>query len=141
VTVFEDADSGRVKGKMRQQTRIIFRDDSVAVDDVSGHGLVTRVFGTSRGAVPYLNLSFALLEQAVRRDRAVRGKAQAGGGGVPFFNLGGGQTVSARLDPAAGDSLSLAIGKVEFRLRVDADGRVLGARIPAQDVTVDRIGS
>ena len=38
------------------------------------------------------------------------------------------------------DSLSVAIGTVEFHLRVAPDGRVLGGRIPAQNLVVDRIG-
>lgn len=137
VTVVEDREGGLVKAKMRQQTRVIFRGDSVAVDDVTGHGLETRLFGTASGAVPYLNLSFALLEQGVRRARVIGADPLA----VPFFNLGGGQTVTARISKLAGDSLSLAIGKVEFHLRMAPDGRLLGGRIPAQDVIVDRVRS
>jgi hypothetical protein len=60
---------------------------------------------------------------------------------VPLFNLGGGQTVDGKLSPLGADSLALAIGSVEFHLRVDSSGRVLGARIPAQQVVVDRVGS
>ena len=52
---------------MVQRARVIFKEDSAAVDAVGGEGLQTRLFATMRGAVPYLNLSFALLEQAVRR--------------------------------------------------------------------------
>jgi hypothetical protein len=40
-----------------------------------------------------------------------------------------------------GDSLSLAIGRVEFHLRVDPSGRVLGGSIPAQQVVAERVGS
>jgi hypothetical protein len=36
------------------------------------------------------------------------------------------------------DSLTLAIGGVEFRLKVDPEGRVLGGAIPTQNVQVDR---
>ena len=134
VTVREDQDSGRVKGKVVQRAQVIFRGDSAAVDALTGHGIETRVFGTARGAVPYLNLSFALLEQAVRRAR----RAPGGAADVPFFNLGGGQTLSAKLSALGADSLALAIGNVEFHLRVDSEGRVLGGRIPAQDVVAER---
>jgi hypothetical protein len=137
VTVRENQDSGKVKGKVVQRARVIFKEDSAAVDDVTNHGVQTRLFGTERGAVPYLNLSFALLEQAVRRSRA----ADPAGKQVPLFNLGGGQTLDARLSPIGADSLALAIGAVEFHLRVDQTGRVLGGRIPAQEVVVDRVGS
>jgi len=136
VTVREDADSGRTKGHLVQQARVIFKEDSAAVDDINGRGLQTRIIGTQRGAIPYLNLSFALLEQAVRRSRAGAAPAVE----VPFFNLGGGQTVDGKVASIGNDSLSVAIGTVEFHLRVAPDGRVLGGRIPAQNLVVDRIG-
>jgi hypothetical protein len=134
VSVREDADSGRVKAKLVQRARVIFKEDSAAVDAIIGQSIETRVFGTQTGAIPYLNMSFALLEQAIRRSRA----AGATPGQVPFFNLGGGQTVSGTLKPVGSDSMALAIGDVEFRLRVDPEGRVLGGAIPKQDVVVDR---
>jgi hypothetical protein len=134
VAVREDADSGRVKAKLVQRARVIFKEDSAAVDAVIGQSIETRVFGTQVGAIPYLNMSFALLEQAIRRSRA----AGATPGQVPFFNLGGGQTVSGTLTSVGSDSLTLAIGDVEFRLRVDPQGRVLGGAIPTQDVVVER---
>lgn len=135
VTVREDVDSGRVKGKLVQRARVIFKQDSAAVDAVIGQSIETRVFGTQLGAVPYLNLSFALLEQAIRRARTLDTAATD----VPLFNLGGGQTVKSKLSPLGTDSLTLAIGEVEFHLRVDPEGRVLGGRILKQDVVVDRL--
>ncbi len=134
VAVREDADSGRVKARLVQRARVIFRGDSAAVDAVIGQGVQTRVFGTEPGAIPYLNMSFALLEQAVRRSRADGATLEQ----VPFFNMGGGQTVSGTLTRVGADSLALAIGDVEFRLRVDPEGRVLGGSIPKQDVLVER---
>ncbi|HYC34040.1 MAG TPA: hypothetical protein VEB59_17240 [Gemmatimonadales bacterium] len=136
VTVREDADSGRQKARLVQRSRVIFRADSAAVDAVIGQRVETLVLGTTAGAVPYLNMSFAMLEQAVRRSRAPGGKSE-----VPFFNLGGGQTLSGKISPLAGDSLNLAIGDVDFHLAVDNSGRVLGGRIPSQDVVVERLGS
>jgi hypothetical protein len=134
VAVRQDADSGRVKAKVVQRARVIFKDDSAAVDALINQRIETRVFGTERGAIPYLNMSFALLEQAVRRARA----SGPAGAKVPFFNLGGGQTLSATLQPVGHDSLALDIGDVEYRLKVDDQGRVLGAAIPSQNVLVDR---
>lgn len=134
IAVREDADSGRVKARLLQRARVIFREDSAAVDAVIGQVISTQVFGTQTGAIPYLNMSFALLEQAVRRARV----GGAVPNQVPFFNLGGGQTVSGTLTPVGADSLMLAIGDVEFRLRVDREGRVLGGSIPKQQVLVDR---
>jgi hypothetical protein len=133
VIVREGTDSAGRKARITQRARVIFKEDSAAVDAVGGDGLQTRLFATERGAVPYLNLSFALLEQAVRRSRATPENTR-----VAFFNLGGGQTVTARLSPLGADSLRLDIGSVEYHLRVEADGRVLGGRIPAQDVVAER---
>lgn len=134
VTVREDADSGRVKAKLVQRARVIFKEDSAAVDAVIGQAIQTQVFGTERGAVPYLNMSFAMLEQAVRRSRVPGGSAD-----VPFFNLGGGQTVTGKLTPLGSDSLALVIGDVRFHLRVDPSGRILGGRIPEQNVVAVRL--
>lgn len=133
VTVREGVDSGGVKAKVVQRARVIFKKDSVAVDEIGGDGLSTRVFETEEGAIPYLNLSFALLEQAVRRSRATTGSFP-----IPFFNLGGGQTLKARIAPLGSDSLTLDIGDIRFQLRVDREGRILGGGIPVQDVVVDR---
>ena len=133
VTVREGVDSGPRKAKVVQRARVIFKQDSAAVDEVGDAGLMTRVFGTETGAVPYLNLSFALLEQAVRRARLT-----PGGSKISFFNLGGGQTIAATLSPLGADSVKLDIGDIRFHLRVDSAGRVLGGRIPVQDVVVQR---
>jgi hypothetical protein len=134
VAAREDADSGRVKAKLGQRARVIFQQDSAAVDAIIGQAIETRVFGTQVGAIPYLNMSFALLEQAIRRSR----RPGATPDHVPFFNLGGGQTVSGTLSPVGSDSVALSIGDVVFRLKVDPQGRVLGGAIPKQDVVVDR---
>ena len=133
VTVREGIDSGGRAARIVQRARVIFKEDSAAVDDMGGRGIQTRLFATELGALPYLNLSFALLEQAVRRAR-VSGDTSR----VAFFNLGGGQTVTATVSRLGSDSLRLAIGNVEYLLLVDQAGRVLGGRIPAQDVVAER---
>lgn len=140
VTVRNGPDSGTVQAKFTQRTRVVFRDDSVAVDDMGGRGLKTLVLATEPGAMPYLNLSFAMLEQAVRRSRTLG----AAGAEVPFFNLSGtdrqgGQTVRGKVTPVGTDSVTVAIGSVEFRLRVDPEGRLLGGGIPAQNLSVERV--
>ncbi len=133
VTVREGSDSGGRTAKVVQRARVIFKEDSVAVDVVGERGIETRLFATRRGAVPYLNLSFALLEQAVRRARVSTDPSQ-----VAFHNLGGGQTLISKLSRVGTDSLIMNIGPVQLRLRVDSAGRLLGAWIPAQDVIVER---
>jgi hypothetical protein len=133
VTVQEGTDGGSTRPRIVQRARVIFKEDSAAVDEIGRSGLVTRVMGTESGAIPYLNLSFALIEQAVRRARVANQ-----GSSVPFFNLGGGQTLVARLSPLSADSMRMDIGDTRYDLRVNADGRLIGARIPTQNVVVDR---
>lgn len=133
VTIREGIDSAGKKARVRDRARVIFKEDSAAVDAVGARGVQTRLFGTRAGALPYLNLSFALLEQAVRRARVAPVHTE-----VPFFNLGGGQTVTGKLSPLGSDSLLLTIGTVRYHLLVDTEGRLVGARIPAQNVVVDR---
>lgn len=121
----------------RQTARLIFKDDSVAVDDMrAGSGVATRVLPTSRAAIPYLNLSVAFLEQATRRAA----RQHADSLSVPFFNLGGGQTIVGQLARLGADSSALRLGGVEFRLRVDGTGRILGGAVPAQGLTIVRSG-
>lgn len=144
VTVREQSDStatgaskaaaDSAEGRIVQRARLIFRDDSVAVDALTDSGIQTHVLGTQRGAIPYLNLSFALLEQAVRRTRALRTPLAD----IPFFNLGGGQTAVGKIASTGADSVVVTLGDVDFRLHVDSVGRILGGRIPKQDVTVER---
>jgi hypothetical protein len=133
VTVQEGTDTGSTRPRIVQRARVIFKEDSAAVDEIGRSGLVTRVMGTESGAIPYLNLSFALIEQAVRRARVANQ-----GSSVPFFNLGGGQTLVARLSRLSADSMRMDIGDTRYDLRVNADGCLIGARIPTQNVVVDR---
>ncbi len=133
--VWRGDDSGR--RTPRQRVRIIFKDDSVSMDEVNSAEMMTRTFGSQKGAVPYLNLSFVLLEQATRRLVM----SMAGSVDVPFFSLNGGQTAVGHLRRLPGDSASLLLGSVDFRLHLDAAGRLLGATIPGQGVRAERAGS
>jgi hypothetical protein len=134
VSTREGIDTGSVRAKVIQRARVIFKQDSVAVDEMSDAGLTTRLFRTAPGAVPYLNLSFALLEQAVRRAWATPAHNE-----VDLFNLGGGQTLTAKISALGTDSLTLDIGNISYRFKVDRQGRLLGGTIPVQNVIVDRM--
>ena len=94
---------------MTQRARVIFKEDSAAVDAIGGDGLQTRLFATERGAVPYLNLSFALLEQAVRRVRVAAGSSR-----VAILQSGRRSDANRDSLPLAPDSLRLDIGNVEY---------------------------
>jgi hypothetical protein len=115
----------------RQRTRVIFKSDSAAVDDMTSKGMATMVFPTQPGALPYFNLSFAFLERATVRAFSLPGDSVA----VPFFSLSGGQTVVGSVRRVAPDSALVEIGSVEFHLRVNPKGQVLGGSIPSQQVT------
>jgi hypothetical protein len=122
----------------RQTARIIFKDDSVAVDDLRrGGSLVTRVLPSALAAIPYLNLSIAFLELATRRAAQTAADSVT----VPFFNLGGGQTVAGTVRHVGADSSAVRIGSVEFRLQVDSAGRILGGVVPGQGLVIIRAGA
>ncbi|TFG49828.1 MAG: hypothetical protein E4H38_04430 [Gemmatimonadales bacterium] len=94
----------------RQSVRVIFKDDSVAVDDVNRWGgITTQVMGSERAAIPYLAGSIALLELITRRAAS----GPAGDTIVPLFNLGDGQTVHGEVHRLAADSVTLTIGSLE----------------------------
>jgi hypothetical protein len=119
----------------RQSVRVIFKDDSVAVDDANRWGgVTTQVMGTERAAIPYLAGSTALLELVTRR----MAEGTAGDAIVPLFNLGGGQTVHGDVHRVAADSVTLTIGTLEYRLQVDGSGRILGGIVAGQDVKLSR---
>ncbi len=136
VTISEKPDDPRMKARILQRARVIVRGDSVAVDAMTNGGLVTKVYPTTEGAMPYLNLSFGMLELAVRK--AVKGGA-AGDVPVPLFNLGGMQTATATLRRDGAGHAALVLGDVTFDLALDADGRIREARIATQDLTARRV--
>lgn len=120
----------------RQSVRLIFKDDSVAVDEANRWGgVITRVLPTRAGAIPYLAGSTAMLELITRR--ALR--PDHGESAVPVFDVGGGQTGEGLVRRVAADSVVVAIGAVEYRLRVDPAGRILGGTAPAQGLRLSRV--
>lgn len=88
------------------------------------------------GSVPYVNPSPSLMEQIVRRARALGG----GTASVPVFVGGAGPAnVTAVVDFAASDSARLDLGGVSVLLRVDGAGAILGGSVPSQRLTISRI--
>ena len=70
----------------QQVAAFVWRGDSVLVDVQPGHG---GHFATTRGSLPYLNPSLALLEQVVRRARAATPPLDT----VPVFLTSGGRKI------------------------------------------------
>lgn len=117
-----------------QSAELTFGRDTVTVD-ITGNVTRTERLPTRPGAMPYINPSFALIEQVVRRARAMGGSVDT----VPVFAVSGGQTVPCVVARNGADSVTIALGLAVMRARVGADGALLGVAIPAQHVQVVRV--
>jgi dienelactone hydrolase len=90
------------------------------------------------GAIPFVNPSFALMEQMLMRGRRIGGRDSVS---VPMLEVNSMSVVPARIRWLGADSAVVAIGNVEMRARVDAAGRLLGVAVPSQRLTVERVAS
>jgi pimeloyl-ACP methyl ester carboxylesterase len=122
-----------------------FRGDSAIAHLERGGATQTQRLQTEPGALPSFPTSMALIEQIARRARALAGGREAGNAlglsdriEIPLF-LSGGQTIRASVNPLGPDSIAIVIAATEVRLRVDDEGRLLGGRIPAQNLTIHRV--
>ncbi len=114
-----------------QVAEIAFIGDSAFANLVPG-GM--QHFGTTPGVVPYLNPSMAMIEQAVRRARALGGDTVS----VKLFALAGGRTFPCRVSRRGADSVVVDLGGVEMRLAVNAAGELTGGTIPVQHLEILR---
>ena len=114
-----------------QRIRIRMRGDSVLAE-VNG---AAQGFATQRGAVPLLNNSFALAELFTRQARMARDSAD-----VAAWALAGATPLVVKIRAAGRDSMTLTIGGVEERLRVNVTGQILGGVIPSQRIELSRVG-
>jgi dienelactone hydrolase len=117
-----------------QSADFAFRPDSVTVT-VSGNVSSVQTIATKPDVIPYINPSMAMLEQVLRRSRAL-GDA---GDSVPIFLVNGGQTVPVAVTWQGEDSVIVHAGSTEMRVAVDPSGHVLGVVIPAQHAHVIRL--
>ena len=112
-----------------------FAGDSVFVQQTrAGVAQPEQRLATQAGAIPFINLSFALTELVMAGQRAVGDSVT-----VPLFLVGNGATLSARVKWIATDSALMTLGGVELRMHLDARGRILHATVPTQNVTVERV--
>jgi uncharacterized protein len=86
------------------------------------------------GAVPFVNPSGLSVELMLRRARAIGGDDAT----VPLL-IGNGTSVRATVHRVGADSVTVNIGGVILRARTDAEGRFLGAVVPAQGVVFERL--
>jgi dienelactone hydrolase len=120
-----------------QHVAIEFRGDSAIAQVGSGANAKTQRLAVPRGAVPFVNLSFSLVEQTLRRARALGGDDVA----VPLTIIANGQSATMQVKKIAGDSAVLILGGTELRASMDVDGRLLAASVPAQRLTVRRVSA
>ncbi len=112
----------------------------IATFDMAGDSMVVRMgaaapvrLASIAGAVPIVNPSVAFIEQMVRRARALGGTTVD----VPVFLLGT-QAPSRATVRFVGDSAVLSYAGVTMQVAVSPDGRVLGGRVPAQNIVITR---
>lgn len=118
-----------------QEARLTLSGDSVLVEVTGDAGSRTQRIATRPGALPYLNPSFALMEQVLVRARALGGTSAV----VPLFFVQGGQTVDATVTWATADSATVTIAGSEMHLATSPDGELLYAGVPAQGLTATRV--
>ena len=125
---------GGTSGEPAQSSMVVFRDGTATVTGAGGPGADASV-EVGEGAVAYLNPSPSMLEQILRRARAIGGDSVQ----VPLWlpSQGAGQAASATVT-FSGDEAILMLGGVRIELTTDDDGRLLAGRIPAQGVEIRR---
>lgn len=120
----------------QQSAVITFRGDSAIAVITQGSQTVTQRLGSRAGALPFLNPSFALVEQLVRRAFAIGGDSV----GVPTFLVQGGQTLSVTVRRLGADSVIVDLaGGAPARLAVSPDGSITGGAVPAQGLRIVRV--
>lgn len=118
-----------------QRSSAAFQGDSVMLSQTRGEATQTAQRAVVAGIVPYINPSPSLMEQIVRRARAMGGERVE----VPvWLPSASGQMATATVAFPAADSAQITMGDVQVRLRVGPQGRVLGGAIPAQGLTLER---
>jgi uncharacterized protein len=85
---------------------------------------------TFEGALPFVNPSFSLVEQVLRRARALGGATVP----VPVFLLSGAQSLTAEVRWVGADSAVVTVAGNPVVMRVDAVGRILGGRLAGAEV-------
>lgn len=93
-------------------------------------------FATTAGAVPFINLSFALVQHAIRQALA-DGATRAA---VPLLLVANGQTIDAEVTAYAPDSVHLSFAGVELIVAMDESGSFVRGSVPSQNVSITRVG-
>ena len=115
----------------RQRARLVFAGDSVFVT-IEGATTPPQRLGTTPGALPFINPSFALVEQAIRR------RLRPGADALPmaFFAVAGGQTFPVTIDRMGSDSVVVTLAGSPARLAIRPDGSITGGAVPGQGLRI-----
>ena len=120
----------------QQSAVITFQGDSAIAVVTQGDRSVTQRLGSRQGALPFINPSFALVEQLVRRAFVIGGDSVS----VPTFLVQGGQTLSVSIRRLGSDSVIVDLaGGAPARLAVGAAGEITGGAVPAQGLRIVRV--
>jgi len=125
-------------GPAESRTTAEFRGDSAIVTLPRGDSTVTERVKVGRGALPYINQGYGLLEEVARRARAAGGPRYT----ATMLPLGNDEPWTVELNPVGSDSMTLLLGPVGLlRMRVDERGTLLGlsGAGSTMQVTVQRV--
>ena len=118
-----------------QRAVATFRGDSVITESMQGDSTQTTRRAAPAGAIPYINPSPVLMEQIIRRARAIGGERVE----VPIVVAGsGGQVATATVTFQGARGATLDVAGVEIIFALDDAGRVLSATVPSQNVSIER---
>jgi len=117
-----------------QNVVVTYAGDSATVAISAGGQRMTQVVRGAAGALPIVNPSALALEQVLMAAR----RAHADSATVPVFTVGTTQAAQARVR-FRGDSATVTIGAVVANARTDAAGRLLGAAVPGQNLSIERV--
>ncbi len=129
--------SDSIGSEPRQRAEFAFEGDSVIAIINPGPEARVQRLGSRAGALPFINPSFALIEQVIRRARVLGGDSTA----VPLFAVSGGQTFDVLVLRAGTDSVEVRIGAAVARFRLDAAGMLASGTVPAQELVLERAGA
>jgi len=117
--------------------KVVFAGDSAitTLEGGDGNPQINTIY-SARGALPLVNPSALMLEQILMRARALSPRDSVS---VPVLVLGRTEVAPVRVRWVGADSAVIALGPVEIQARVDAAGHLLGASVPAQNLTIVRV--
>lgn len=114
-----------------QEAELTVQGDSVIAVMTGAAGSVTQRLASQADALLYLNPSYAMIEQLLRRVEHLGSET----GAVPMFMAQGGILLEATVTRPTPDSAVISIAGQQTRVRVREDGRMTGGAMAAQNLS------